>query len=240
MANVVIHHLQNQTIETVSAKQSEHFEYFWKVSWDIPKGQEQIQELLTEPKADLFIEQESQHWQLSQIRTVKFKINLKGKSSVFGIKLQPATESIFLNQLLLLPLIDFQKDFSKNVAIIEEYLLKTLPVCSKEMKLVNSIIKAVSQKPSLTLSQIQEQFNLDSRKLQRLFQKHLGLRLKWILCRYRTLEAIQQSKVKEFGWAEISQNLGYSDQAHFIRDFKRNCGLTPQEYFNLYQKGLST
>ncbi len=35
-------------------------------------------------------------------------------------------------------------------------------------------------------------------------------------------------------WSELAYDLGYSDQSHFIRDFKANCGLTPKEYNAVY------
>jgi AraC-like DNA-binding protein len=31
-------------------------------------------------------------------------------------------------------------------------------------------------------------------------------------------------------WADLSLDLGYADQAHFIRDFKRLVGVSPAEY----------
>jgi len=32
------------------------------------------------------------------------------------------------------------------------------------------------------------------------------------------------------GWADKAAELGWSDQAHLIRDFKRHTGVTPSEY----------
>ena len=32
-------------------------------------------------------------------------------------------------------------------------------------------------------------------------------------------------------WPQLALDLGYADQAHFIRDFKRIVGLAPAEYF---------
>ena len=32
------------------------------------------------------------------------------------------------------------------------------------------------------------------------------------------------------GWAELAADLGYADQAHFIRDFRRVLGQTPAAY----------
>jgi AraC-like DNA-binding protein len=44
----------------------------------------------------------------------------------------------------------------------------------------------------------------------------------------RLLEAIDVHG--SVGWADKAADLGWSDQAHLIRDFKRHTGVTPSEY----------
>jgi AraC-like DNA-binding protein len=57
-----------------------------------------------------------------------------------------------------------------------------------------------------------------------------------VIKRYRLHEVAERLAGGEVvDWPDIVLELGYSDQAHFIKDFKANVGRTPAEY----AKGLS-
>ena len=74
-------------------------------------------------------------------------------------------------------------------------------------------------------------FGLSSRALQRLFQRYVGVSPKWVLQRYRLHEAAERiASGSAIDWATLALDLGYSDQAHFIRAFKALVGRTPGEY----------
>jgi AraC-like DNA-binding protein len=50
--------------------------------------------------------------------------------------------------------------------------------------------------------------------------------------RYRLQEAAERmAAARELDVAQIAFELGYADQAHFSRDFKRLIGKAPAEYF---------
>jgi AraC-like DNA-binding protein len=69
------------------------------------------------------------------------------------------------------------------------------------------------------------------RTLQRLFRRYVGASPRWIIKRYRIYEALEKVAVgKPLAWAALAQDLGYYDQAHFIREFKRLVGCPPTEY----------
>ncbi len=49
--------------------------------------------------------------------------------------------------------------------------------------------------------------------------------------RYRLHEALERvAEGKVLDWATFALNLGYTDQAHFIRDFKLGVGTTPDAF----------
>jgi AraC-like DNA-binding protein len=67
--------------------------------------------------------------------------------------------------------------------------------------------------------------------LDRQFTEQVGLSprtLSRILRMRRLLEAIDVHG--SVGWADRAAELGWSDQAHLIRDFKRHTGVTPSQY----------
>ena len=76
-----------------------------------------------------------------------------------------------------------------------------------------------------------DRYGLNKRMLQRLFARYVGVSPKWVIQRYRLNEAAEQLATGEsVSQAELALNLGYSDQAHFIRDFKSIVGVSPAAY----------
>ena len=69
------------------------------------------------------------------------------------------------------------------------------------------------------------------RQLQGLFNKYVGVGLKWVLMRYRLLEAAERAAhTPDLNWAAVAADLGYSHQSHFVNDFKKLIGQSPQQY----------
>nr|WP_242594970.1 helix-turn-helix domain-containing protein [Corallococcus exiguus] len=67
--------------------------------------------------------------------------------------------------------------------------------------------------------------------MQRLFNRYVGVNPKWVIQRYRLHEAaerLRETPPPEL--ARLALELGYFDQAHFIRDFRRIVGCTPAGY----------
>ncbi|WP_200208832.1 helix-turn-helix domain-containing protein [Micromonospora coerulea] len=69
-----------------------------------------------------------------------------------------------------------------------------------------------------------------TRRLQRLFLDHIGVGPKWVIRRYRLQEAIEQAAGGPLDWAVLASDLGYSDQAHLVREFTAVAGVSPAAY----------
>ena len=65
------------------------------------------------------------------------------------------------------------------------------------------------------------------RTLQRLFREYVGVRPKWVLQRIRLHEAADRMADGERRLAGLALELGYFDQAHFIKAFKAAIGRSP-------------
>lgn len=66
------------------------------------------------------------------------------------------------------------------------------------------------------------------RNLQRLFTEHVGVGPKWLIRRYRLPEVTERMAAGGvIQWAELAADLGYADQAHFVRDFISMFGESP-------------
>ena len=71
---------------------------------------------------------------------------------------------------------------------------------------------------------------MSPRTMQRLFRRYVGVSPKWVLQRYRLHEAAERIAAGEQDLARLGLDLGYFDQAHFIKDFKSLVGRSPAEY----------
>ncbi len=72
------------------------------------------------------------------------------------------------------------------------------------------------------------------RTLQRLFGEYVGASPAWVIRRWRIIEAAESATrdPATVTWAELADTLGYSDQAHLVRDFRRHLGTTPAAYLH--------
>ena len=62
-------------------------------------------------------------------------------------------------------------------------------------------------------------------------QRYVGVSPKWVISRYRLHDAIEQlMQSVPTDWAAFALQLGYFDQAHFIRDFRKLVGRAPGAY----------
>ena len=68
------------------------------------------------------------------------------------------------------------------------------------------------------------------RTLQRLFREYVGVKPKWVIERIRLHEAAERMAAGDSDWPAMALDLGYFDQAHFIKAFKAVVGRSPADY----------
>jgi AraC-like DNA-binding protein len=69
------------------------------------------------------------------------------------------------------------------------------------------------------------------RALQRLFARHVGVTPGWVIRRCRLQEAaLRATEGGRVDWADLAAALGYSDQAHLVREFTSTFGVPPARY----------
>ncbi|MFJ6150095.1 DUF6597 domain-containing transcriptional factor [Micromonospora profundi] len=82
----------------------------------------------------------------------------------------------------------------------------------------------------LRVDEFAARHDLPVRRLQRLFTEYVGVGPKWVIRRYRLQEAVEQAAGGPLNWADLAVDLGYSDQAHLVRDFTAVAGVSPAAY----------
>jgi transcriptional regulator GlxA family with amidase domain len=69
------------------------------------------------------------------------------------------------------------------------------------------------------------------RSLQRLFTEYVGVGPKWVIQRFRILDAAAAAHAGQpADWAAVAHELGFSDQAHLTRAFTQVVGTPPATY----------
>jgi AraC-like DNA-binding protein len=122
------------------------------------------------------------------------------------------------------------EDKEKRIELVERLLRRSMPERDKTVDLLNEIINGIIHDRDITkVEHLVDRFNIAKRTLQRLFSQYIGVSPKWVIQRYRMHEA---GELIESGMdlTRLAMNLGYTDQAHFSKDFKAAIGKSPKQY----------
>ncbi|MFC8042893.1 DUF6597 domain-containing transcriptional factor [Nocardia sp. NPDC057353] len=123
-----------------------------------------------------------------------------------------------------------------DVASIEEFLLARLPEPDPASRAAVAAVAVIAADPELTrVDRLAAELGFPVRTLQRLFAEHVGVSPKWVLRRYRVHEVARRLEAgAAIDWPGLAAELGYADQAHFVRDFTRMMGEPPTRYAARY------
>ncbi len=125
-----------------------------------------------------------------------------------------------------------QPDRAARIATVEAFLRERRGAPDPARGLVLAIVEQMlNAAPDTRITEIAHDHGLSIRSLQRLFRRYVGASPKWVLSRYRLQEAVERiaaGDCEDFG--ALAQDLGYFDQPHFNRDFRRLVGCSPARY----------
>jgi AraC-like DNA-binding protein len=119
----------------------------------------------------------------------------------------------------------------EHVEAVEEFLRERLPAPDPQAETAMRIVDGMLAEPATArVREIAARFGLSPRALQRLFRHYVGVSPKTVLQRSRMHEAVVRITSGEGDGASLALDLGYSDQAHFINDFRETVGRSPSRY----------
>jgi AraC-like DNA-binding protein len=170
---------------------------------------------------------------------------LEGENHVFGVAFRPGCFRPFLGAPVstitdkVVPAADvFGADVPAHpdVATIEAFLLDRLPARDPRVTEAADAVEMIATTPALTrVETLADELGVTVRRLQRLFAEHVGIGPKWVIRRYRLREVTERMAAGGVtDWAALAADLGYADQGHFIRDFKKLFGEPPTLYAERY------
>lgn len=189
---------------------------------------------------------------LDGANTVSRKMGFIGQVELMGIRFREGGAFPFLglplyelrNEIALLEAVDrpnllrvherllATEALAARVALLEEWLIGRLVAGKKPDELVPaSLAHLRAYGGQVSIPALAQEFAIGQRQLERLFQNQVGMPPK----QYAQLVRVERARqaLKNLGQhtgADLAAELGYSDQAHFIREFKSVTGITPVAY----------
>lgn len=242
-----------------SADLADVVDRYWVVQWDLAGAAPFAQETLPHPCVHLVVG--THRPGVHGIGSRRFVAELEGGGWVFGVKFQPAGFHPFFGRELvelaerelpidevfgaegaaleaeLLPL----AGSTASIPVVERFLRARRGLPDDNLAFLSGIVKLARSEPALSRSgDLAERAGVSSRTLERLFRRYVGVSPKWVIRRYRVHEACERVRSgAPPSWPALAQELGYFDQAHFIRDFKSQVGRTPAEYAEACARALA-
>jgi AraC-like DNA-binding protein len=124
-------------------------------------------------------------------------------------------------------LIDAQT-VSARFAIVESFLLSRPWSSVRRHPAVAAALAAIEANPSIPIAELRDLVGLSTKRLIAVFRAEIGLSPK-AYARIRRLQAALRLLGSTSG-AQVAAEVGYFDQAHFVREFKSFAGMTPTQY----------
>jgi AraC-like DNA-binding protein len=225
-------------------------EHWWSVAWSVPPAQSHAQASLPHPSIHVV-------WEGDDVRVVgvvtgRFTRVLEGTSRAFAAKFRPGAFREVLGAPIssitdkIIPLGDVvgarrakayrdrlahASDDHQRVHIATEFFAALVPPPSSDARLLRELVDAATIDRSITsVEALRTRAGMHLRELQRWFRDAVGISPKWMIQRYRLHDALLALERGQGTLAELANELGYSDQAHFARDFKALVGVPPSRY----------
>jgi len=225
-------------------------EHYWIVDWDLRDQEPYLSEILPHPCVHLVIEKDKSR--IVGVMRGRFSQLLTDKGRVFGIKFRPGAFYPFITSPVSAftdSSISLGAAFGTEGAVLpgailalehegemvdcaETFLRARCPERDETVGVITAIIdRIIADRDITTVDGLVGRLNLNRRTLQRLFSRYVGVGPKWVIRRYRLHEAAERVAASDVvDWPALALNLGYFDQAHFIKDFKAIVGKAPADY----------
>ncbi len=228
---------------------------YWTGRWDLRGQVPHVTEMLGDPCAHIVFERGpsglssrlvgvwTRLWQRrledrGNIRAVKIRAGalravVDAPAVQFANRITPLTELFDGIEALERAVLD-PPDDGDGFAAVEAWLRDRPrnPDHAGPMRSATALVEQIVSTPELTTAQqLADDHRRSLRAIQRLFREYVGASPKWVIRRNRLQEvAVRIEKGEVPTLATLAAELGYADQAHLARDFKRVVGRSPSEF----------
>ncbi len=235
-------------------------DYHWVIEWDLTDRPDHVQRVLPSPSVHLSIE--PRRARITGIMTkFDFAEALTGKGRVLGVRFRPGGIRPFLDgpvSMLTDRDVGIGEHFDVDVAQWRERVMSA-PSSSAAAETADDVLSSLARPvdpvvdqiaeivdgirddPELTrVDAVAERYGIGVRRLQRLFTEYVGIGPKWVIRCSRLHEVAGRAASGEnVDWAALAAELGYSDQAHLVREFTAVVGVSPARYARTTRPGAA-
>ena len=120
------------------------------------------------------------------------------------------------------------------IYLIEQWLLSQLRINStsrreQDIDRIMTVIRQMYSNPNIRISELASIACLGKKQFERVFLAMVGMNPKEYarIVRFQQSLKLMQNQPESISLAQISYQCGYSDQSHFIREFRTLSGYTP-------------
>ena len=119
----------------------------------------------------------------------------------------------------------------EKFALAERWLLDRFDSERQPPGELVDFVHLLQKEPVSKLSELIERYPATQKSLIDQFKKYVGLTPKMYqrIVRFNEL-LLKINEQEQIAWAEVAYDCGYSDQAHFIREFQQFSGMNPAEF----------
>lgn len=221
--------------------------HLWRVRWSLPDGAVQRQRVLSYPASNAVIGPDGAV--LSGLGTAVATQELAGESWVLGLLLRPAATRLLsseppaalVGRVVPLPgapveaVQDALRDDAAAPAALHAalsgWLAPFVERVDERIRLCNEVCRLAEEDPDiLRVDELARSAGLPLRSLDRLVKEHVGVTPKWLIdCRRLQEAATVLYADSEASLPDLAYRLGFSDQAHFSRSYRKVIGETPAQ-----------
>ncbi|MCX4919785.1 helix-turn-helix domain-containing protein [Streptomyces sp. NBC_00687] len=233
-----------------------YVETYWFIDWDLPAPY--ASHVLPHPSVNLTFQWEEDegppYGELTGVSAPGlYTRKLHGRGRVCGVKFWPGAfrpfapdvpvaawtgkvspyEDVFPQAPDPAAILDHADDRDR-VAALDACLLALAPAApDPQAELARRLVARIRDPRDgvRRVADLAREEGLSVRSLQRLFTEYVGVSPKWCVLRYRIHEAVETAgRQDDVDWPALAAELGYSDQAHLVRDFHATVGVPPTAY----------
>jgi AraC-like DNA-binding protein len=236
-----------------AARLTQLIEYYWIVTWDL-RGEDPYEQLVV-PGPSVHMTFEPDGARITGVMTGRFSYWLRGADRVLGVRFRPGGFRPFLGPPVsaitdctlglseifgaearsLERKVRQSHDEHDMIAAVDNFLLQRAQATPDRSHIAARAARAVqriAEDRSMTaVDDLARWAGVRPRSLQRLFAEYVGVGPKWVIRRYRIYDALERAATTaSVDWVRLATDLGYSDQAHFSREFTSIVGTSPTRY----------